>query len=81
MLWYCFCLGVKVLHIAFICAICACRFAFLEYKDKSAAQEALQNDRMELDGRTLSINFAKPRGSSRGGGGGGRRGGGNINTK
>ena len=49
-----------------------CRFAFLEYEDKSAAQEALQNDKMELDGRTLSVNFAKPRGS--GGGGGGRRG-------
>ena len=48
-----------------------CRFAFLEYEDKSAAQEALQNDKMELDGRTLSVNFAKPPGS---GGGGGRRG-------
>lgn len=47
-----------------------CRFAFLEYEDKSAAQEALQNDKMELDGRTLSVNFAKPPGS----GGGGRRG-------
>ena len=51
-----------------------CRFAFLEYEDKSAAQEALQNDKMELDGRTLSVNFAKPRGSGGGGGGGGRRG-------
>ena len=52
-----------------------CRFAFLEYKDEAAAQEALQNDKMELDGRTLSVNFAKPRGSGGGGGGGrGRRG-------
>jgi len=44
----------------------------LEYEDEHAAQEALQNDKMELDGRTLSVNFAKPRNS--GGGGGGRRG-------
>lgn len=51
-----------------------CRFAFLEYKDEAAAQEALQNDKMELDGRTLSVNFAKPRGSGGGGGGGGRGG-------
>ena len=50
-----------------------CRFAFLEYKDETAAQEALQNDKMEVDGRTLSVNFAKPRGSG-GGGGRGRRG-------
>lgn len=47
-----------------------CRFAFLEYRDEVAAEEALQNDKMELDGRTLSVNFAKPRS----GGGGGRRG-------
>lgn len=51
------------------------RFAFLEYQDELAAQEALQNDKMELDGRTLSVNYAKPRGMGGGGGrGGGRRG-------
>ena len=53
----------------------------MEYQDEYAAQGALQNDKMELDGRTLSVSYAKPRGSGGSGGRGGGRGGGRRGKK
>jgi len=48
-----------------------CSFAFLEFDDEVAAEDAIKQDGMELDGRTLKVSYAQPKGSGGGGGGGG----------
>jgi len=51
-------------------------FAFVTMNNDDAAREAIEAmNGMELDGRTLTVNEAKPRedGGGRGGSGGGRR--------
>ncbi len=49
-------------------------FAFVEMADSGEAQNALNalNDK-DVDGRTLTVNEARPRNDRGGGGGGGRR--------
>ena len=47
-----------------------CRFAFLEFEEEVAAEDAIKQDQMELDGRTLKVSYAQPKGSGGGGGGG-----------
>lgn len=53
-------------------------FGFVEMSDASAANEAIEKlNGSEMDGRTITVNEARPREDRpRGGGGGGRRGGG-----
>ncbi len=53
-------------------------FGFVEMSDDSAAKEAIEKlNGTEMDGRTITVNEARPREDRpRGGGGGGRRGGG-----
>jgi RNA recognition motif-containing protein len=51
-------------------------FGFVEYASEAEAQRAIEAmSGAELDGRTLNVNVARPRGEG-GGGGGGRGGGG-----
>lgn len=59
-------------------------FAFITFKTKEAAQAAIEGmNEMDVDGRALAVNIARPReerprrdfGASRGGFGGGSRGG------
>ncbi|XP_065911449.1 uncharacterized protein [Dysidea avara] len=45
-------------------------FAFLEFEEEVAAEDAIKQDQMELDGRTLKVSYAQPKGSGGGGGGG-----------
>jgi len=47
----------------------------VEFDDEVAAEDAIKQDQMELDGRTLKVSYAQPKGSGGGGGGGGRSGG------
>lgn len=57
-------------------------FGFVEMDDAAAGQEAIkQLDGVELDGRSMKVNEARPREprDNRGGGGGGNRGGGDRN--
>ena len=52
-------------------------FAFVTMADDAAGNEAIEKlNGQELDGRTLTVNEAKPRENRGGGGGGGNRGGG-----
>jgi RNA recognition motif-containing protein len=53
-------------------------FGFVEMPDHSEAQKAIEGlNGTDLQGRTITVNEARPRGEGRrGGGGGGRRGGG-----
>ena len=53
-------------------------FAFVEMADSGAAKKAIEElNEAELDGRTLTVNEARPKtNSGAGGGGGGYRGGG-----
>ena len=49
-------------------------FGFVEMDDEAAANAAIKKlDGTTLDGRTLTVNEAKPREDRGGGGGGGRR--------
>jgi RNA recognition motif-containing protein len=51
-------------------------FGFVEMPSDDEANAAIQAlDGADLDGRTLKVNQARPRGDRRGGGGGGGRGG------
>ena len=52
-------------------------FAFVEMNDAQAAQEAINNLNLsEIDGRSITVNEARPKPDrGRGGGGGGRGGG------
>ncbi len=52
-------------------------FGFVEYASAEDAQRAIEAmSGAELDGRTLNVSVARPRGEGGGGGGGDRRGGG-----
>ncbi len=52
-------------------------FGFVEMDEDGEAQSAINElDNSELDGRTIVVKKAEPRGERGGGGGGGRRGGG-----
>ncbi|MDH4229790.1 MAG: RNA-binding protein [Nitrospirota bacterium] len=48
-------------------------FGFVEMSDTDARAAIEGLNQKDLNGRTLSVNEAKPRESNRGGGGGGRR--------
>ena len=51
-------------------------FGFVEMADNNAARQAIEKlNAHEVDGRTLTVNEAKPREDRGGGGGGGGRGG------
>jgi len=51
-------------------------FGFVDLEDEKAAEAIEQTNGKEYQGRTLTVNEARPRTESRSGGGGGGRGGG-----
>lgn len=52
-------------------------FAFVEMRDANEGREAIEALNLkEIDGRSVTVNEARPREDRRGGGGGGNRGGG-----
>jgi RNA recognition motif-containing protein len=52
-------------------------FAFVEMRDDRSAKEAIEGVNLrEIDGRSVTVNEARPREDRRGGGGGGGGGGG-----
>ncbi len=51
-------------------------FGFVDLDEEKAAEAIEQTNGKEYQGRTLTVNEARPRTESRGGGGGGGRGGG-----
>ncbi len=53
-------------------------FGFVEMTSDDEASKAISElNETDLDGRTIKVNQARPRGNRSGGGGGGNRGGGN----
>lgn len=61
---YGMCVGVHILRSS--------RCAFVDYIDRYAAEQAarLMHNNLTIEGRVISVNWAKPRSSSSGGGGG-----------
>ena len=51
-------------------------FGFVDVPEENAAEAIEQTNGKEYQGRTITVNEARPRSESRGGGGGERRGGG-----
>lgn len=51
-------------------------FGFVDIDADQLTTAVAENDQKEMNGRTLTVNEAQPRGSSGGGGGGGNRSGG-----